>query len=146
MYGLRTLDEVLAATISQQRLNTLLLALFAATALLLAGVGVYGVLSQIVAARVREIGVRMALGARAAQIVAAVVAQAAAMAAAGGAAGVAASFALARFMSAFVFGVSIHDPLTFAVAVLILPLVAALAALVPARRAASIDPMQALRE
>jgi len=146
VYGLRTLDEVMAATISQQRLNTLLLALFAATALLLAGVGVYGVLSQIVAARVREIGVRMALGARAAQIVAAVVAQAAAMAAAGGAAGVAASFALARFMSAFVFGISIHDPLTFAVAVIILPLVAALAALVPARRAASIDPIQALRE
>ena len=146
MYAVRTLEETLSRTISQQRLNALLLALFAATALLLAGVGVYGVLSQLVAARVREIGVRMALGARAVQIVAPLVAQAGAMAAVGGAAGVAASLALARFMSALVFGISARDPLTFAAVVLVLPLVAAIAALVPARRAASIDPMQALRE
>ena len=146
MYSLRSLDETLSRTVSQQRLNTLLLALFAATALLLAGVGVYGVLAQLVAARVREIGVRMALGARGLQIVAPVVAQAAAMAGIGGAIGVAASLALARFMSALVFGISPRDPVTFAAVVIALPLAAAVAALVPARRAASIDPMQALRE
>jgi putative ABC transport system permease protein len=146
MYAARTLDETLAATVSPQRLNTLLLGLFAVTALMLAGVGVYGVLAQLVAARVREIGVRMALGARGAQIVAPVVAQAVAMAAAGGAIGVAASLALARFMSALVFGISPRDPLTFGGVVVVLPLVAAAAALVPARRAAAIDPMVALRE
>ncbi|PYR39996.1 MAG: hypothetical protein DMF93_12295 [Acidobacteria bacterium] len=146
MYAERSLDETLSRTVSPQRLNTLLLALFAASALLLAGVGVYGVLAQLVAARVREIGVRMALGARGLQIVAPVVAQAAAMAGIGGAIGVAASLALARFMSALVFGISPRDPVTFAAVVIALPLAAAVAALVPARRAASIDPMQALRE
>jgi putative ABC transport system permease protein len=146
MYAVRSLDETLSRTVSQQRLNALLLALFAGTALLLAGVGVYGVLAQLVAARAREIAVRMALGARGLQIVAPVVAQAAAMAAVGGAIGVAASLALARFMSALVFGISPRDPVTFAAVAVVLPLAAAAAALVPARRAASIDPIAALRE
>jgi len=146
IFAVRSLDETLSRTVSQQRLNTLLLALFAGTALLLAGVGVYGVLAQLVAARVRETGVRMALGARGLQIVAPVVAEAAAMAAVGGAIGVAGSLALARFMSALVFGISPRDPVTFAAVAIVLPLAAAAAALVPARRAATIDPMAALRE
>jgi ABC-type antimicrobial peptide transport system permease subunit len=104
------------------------------------------VLSQLVTARRREFGVRMALGARASQILASITGQAALVTSVGIAIGIAASFALARFMTALVFGVTPHDPMTFAVVPLLLAAVAATAALVPGLRAARVDPMRALRE
>jgi len=119
---------------------------FAATALLLAAIGLYGVLSQFVAARRREIGVRVALGARTAHILSTIVWQAALVTAAGIAAGVAGALALARSMATLVFGVSTRDPLTFVAVPLVLAIVAAIATVVPARRAARVDPMLALRD
>jgi predicted permease len=146
VYGVHALDEVFADAISERRLNTALLTLFAATTLLLAAMGLYGVLSQLVAARRREIGVRMALGARASQILGSVVGQAATVTGAGIAAGLAGAFVLARFMTTLVFGISARDPLTFALAPVVLSVVAGVAAFVPARRAATTDPMQVLRQ
>jgi putative ABC transport system permease protein len=130
---------------AQQRLNTVLLSLFAATALLVAALGVYGVLSQLVAGQQRDIGVRLALGARGSQILAAIFARAGAMTAAGTAAGVAAAAALSRLMTALLFDTSAHDPLTFVLVPLMLAVVAGVAAWIPARRAVGIAPAQALR-
>jgi predicted lysophospholipase L1 biosynthesis ABC-type transport system permease subunit len=146
LYAARPLSDTLTRSVSEQRLTAILLVLFAATALLLAGMGLSGVLSQLVAARRREIGVRIALGARTAQILASVVGQAAAVAGAGIVAGVAGALVLARFMTTLVFGIATHDPLTFAVVPLVLAAVAAVAALFPAHRAATTDPMAALRD
>jgi putative ABC transport system permease protein len=103
-------------------------------------------LSQLVSSRRREFGVRMALGARPAHILGSVMTQAATVAGVGLAAGLAAAVALARFMATLVFGISPRDPLAFAAAPLVLAAVAAVAAFVPARRAASVDPMDAIRE
>jgi putative ABC transport system permease protein len=146
MYAVRPLAETLNESLSQPRLNTILLVFFAATALLLAAIGLYGVLSQFVAARRREIGVRVALGARTAHILSTIVGQAALVTAAGIAAGVAGALALARSMATLVFGVSTRDPLTFVAVPLVLAIVAAIATVVPARRAARVDPMLALRD
>jgi ABC-type antimicrobial peptide transport system permease subunit len=103
-------------------------------------------MSQFVAARRRELGVRLALGARAGDILSTVAAPAALMTASGTAAGLAGALVLGRFMATLVFGVSTHDPLTFAIVPVVLAIVAAATTIVPARRAARIDPMQALRE
>jgi predicted permease len=146
VYAVRPLSESIANSLSQQRINTVLLVLFAVMALFLAAMGLYGVLSQLVSARRREIGVRIALGARPAQIIAAIVTRTAAVTAFGIVAGLAGAFALARFMATLVFDVSAHDPVTFASVPLLLALVAAVAALVPARRATRVDPMTSLRE
>jgi len=108
--------------------------------------GLYGVLSQLVSSRRREIGVRMALGARPAHIVSTVVAQAATVAGLGIVAGIGGALALARFMTTLVFGIPARHPLTFAIVPLLLGAVAILTALIPARRAARIDPMTSLRE
>jgi putative ABC transport system permease protein len=146
VYGTQPLTDTLAVAMSQQRLAAMLLAVFASSTLGLAAMGLYGVLSQLVTARRREIGVRIALGARAAQILASVVGQAALVTGLGIAAGVAASLVLARFMTSLVFGVTTHDPITFMFVPVALAAVAGVAAFVPARRAASVDPMRALRE
>jgi len=146
VYGVRSLTDLLSETVSDQRLTMMLLAVFAATALLLASMGLYGVLSQLVASRRREIGVRMALGASAAQVLGGIVGHAAVLTAAGVAAGLAGSLVLARVMATLVFGVTPRDPLTFAAAPVLLAAVAMAAALLPARRAASIDPIKALRD
>jgi len=143
---MRALSETLSQSTTQQWLTTLLLTLFAATALALASMGLYGVMSQLVAVRRREIGVRMALGARAGQILRSVVAQAATVTGAGIVVGLAGAFALARFMTSLIFGIPPVDPLTFAVVPALLAAVALAAAFVPARRAAAVDPMRALRE
>jgi ABC-type antimicrobial peptide transport system permease subunit len=139
------LNDLVAASTSQRRVTTILITLFASTALLLAAMGLYGVLSQLVASRTREIGVRVALGARAGQILAPVGRQAAAVTALGIAAGLAAGFALARLMRTLVFGISPHDLLSFIAVPLLLACVAAVTAYVPARRAARLDPVDALR-
>jgi ABC-type lipoprotein release transport system permease subunit len=146
VYAVRPLAEALSNSLSQQRLNTLLLVLFAAMALFLAAMGLYGVLSQLVATRRREIGVRMALGARPGQIVTSIVGQAATVTGLGMIAGLGAALALAQFMATLVFGVPTRDPVTFVIVPLLLALVATVTALVPARRAARVDPMHALRE
>ena len=146
MYAVRPLEESLSRSVAQPRLNTLLLSLFATTALLVAALGVYGVLSQLVAGQRRDIGVRLALGARGRQILAAIFARAGAMTAAGTIAGLAIAAALSRLMTTLLFGVSAHDPLTFCVAPVAVAAVAALAAAVPARHALRIAPADALRD
>jgi putative ABC transport system permease protein len=146
VYAARPLEDFLADAIAQPRLNAMLLSLFAWTTLLLAALGLYGVLSQTVASRRREIGVRMALGARPAQILVSVIVHAATVTGLGIAAGVAGAAALAQVMSSLVFGIALRDPLAFAAAPLVLAIVAAVATIVPARRAAAVDPMAALRD
>jgi putative ABC transport system permease protein len=145
IYAVQSLDDVIAESLSQPRLNTLLLGMFAATALALAAMGLYGVLAQLVAARRREIGVRIALGAAPSAIVRAIAGQAAIVTAMGIACGLAGALVLARFMSTLVFDISTRDPITFAIVPLVLLVVAAVAALVPARRASRVDPAEALR-
>jgi putative ABC transport system permease protein len=146
VYAERSLSDLVWTSLSPQRLNAILLSMFAATALLLAGLGLYGVLSQLVSARRREIGVRMALGARPSRILSDVVVQAASLTGLGMAAGLSAAYVLARFMATLVFGISVRDPLTFVLVPLALGLVTAISAIVPARRAARVDPMDVLRD
>jgi len=146
MYAVRPLVESLSRSMAQQRLNTVLLSLFAATALLVAALGVYGVLSQLVAGQRRDIGVRLALGARGRQILAALFTHVAAMITAGTIAGLAIAAAVSRLMTTLLFGISAHDPLTFVFVPLVLAAAACGAALIPARRALRVAPAEALRD
>ena len=141
-----TLNQVVSTSLAQPRFNTLLLAAFAALALLLAAVGVYGVLAYSVALRTREIGIRMALGASRADVVRLVAGHGMRLALAGAAIGLVGALTLARLMSSLLYGVTPSDPLTFLVALAGLVSVALLASYIPARRAITVDPMEALRE
>jgi putative ABC transport system permease protein len=140
-----SMEEIMGRSIASQRFNMLLVGLFAGLGLLLAGVGIYGVVSYSVAQRTNEIGIRIALGARAADVLRLVLKNGLALASAGVAIGLLGSFALTRLMKGLLFGVSATDPITFAAIALLLIGVALVAALVPARRAAKVDPMLALR-
>lgn len=141
----KSMTEVMAGSLAEQRFNMALLGLFAAVALTLAAVGIYGVMSYSVTQRTHEIGVRMALGANQKSVVALVMRQGLTLTATGVALGLAAAFGLTRVMSSLLFGVSATDPVTFAIISLLLAGVALAACFVPARRATNVDPMIALR-
>ena len=141
----RTMAEVMSASVEARRFNMLLLGIFAAVAMLLAAVGIYGVMAYAVTQRTHEIGVRIALGAKPRDVIGMVVRRGMRLTLIGAAAGLALSFALTRLMSTLLFGVGATDPLTFALVSLLLAGVAMLACYIPARRAAKVDPMIALR-
>jgi putative ABC transport system permease protein len=141
----RTMDELMAFQVSPQRVTSGLMTVFAAIALALAAIGIYGVTAYSVSQRTHEFGVRAALGASGSSIARIVVQDAGGMAGLGVAIGLAAAFGLTRLMKAILYGVSATDPLTFIAVPLVLSLVAILAALVPALRATGADPLKSLR-
>jgi putative ABC transport system permease protein len=143
--GLRSMDQLVGRAVAPQRFNMSLLALFASLGLILAAVGIYGVMAYGVSQRTHEISLRMALGAQTGAVMRLVMKQGMALAMTGVAIGLIASAALTRLMKSLLFGVSATDPLTFAGVVLLLVFVALLACYVPARRATKVDPMIALR-
>ncbi len=145
VFGLEPLDRTLFRSVSERRFAMLLVTLFGGVALLLAAVGVYGVLSYDVAQRRREIGIRLALGARPAEILGLIVGEGAMMTAAALAAGLAGALALTRFLSTLLFGVGPHDPATLALAAAVLALVALVATAWPAWRASRVDPVSVLK-
>ncbi len=140
-----TIEESRYASMASPRLTTLLLGIFAALALVIAATGVSGVIAYAVSQRTQEIGIRMALGARRAQVLAMVLKQGLLIVALGLGLGTAAAFAAGRFLVGFLFETSPSDPVTFAAVLLVLVAAALVASFLPARRAASIDPTQALR-
>ena len=141
----RTMDEILAASVAFQRFEMTLLLAFALLAALLAAVGIYGVMSYLVAQSTREIGVRMALGARPRQVLAIVLGRGMGMAGMGAGIGLVGALALSRLLSHELYGVEPADPATFAAVTALLLVVALVATFVPARRATQVDPMVALR-
>ncbi|MGE5645027.1 MAG: ABC transporter permease [Acidobacteriota bacterium] len=143
--NVRTMDQVIADRVSWRRLNMILIGSFAALALALAAVGLYGVMSYTVARRRREIGIRMALGARAADVLSAVVKEAALLAAAGIGLGAVGGLALTRMLASMLFGLEATDPGTFVAAAFTLFAVAVAASWIPAHRASGVDPTEALR-
>jgi putative ABC transport system permease protein len=142
---IRTLQGILDRSVAEPRFRTWLLGAFALTALVLAAVGVYGLISYSVAQRTREIGIRVALGARPRQVLAPVVREGLLLAGAGLAIGLAGALAAARVLARFLFGVSATDPITFAAVSAVLLAVALLASYIPSRRALRVDPAIALR-
>jgi predicted permease len=145
IYGVQTMDEVVSDSFAARRLSMILLGIFAALALVLACVGIYGVISYLVGQRTHEIGVRVALGAQPADVLRLVIGHGARMALIGVAIGTGAALALTRLMANQLFGVSARDPLTFAGVAALLMIVAVAACYMPARRAMRVDPIIALR-
>jgi putative ABC transport system permease protein len=143
---IETLDDVVARLYAPERISALVLRLFSAAALFLSTVGLYGVLAYAVGRRTREIGIRVAVGARTTNILQLVILQGLKLATVGLIIGVVAALALTRLMSSMLYGVSATDPVSLLVAILVLDVAALLACLLPALRATRIDPIAALRE
>ena len=141
----RSMSEVVSRSVSRQRFNMWLMTVFGCSALLLAAIGIYGLMAYSVEQRTQEIGIRLALGAQAGQVKNMVVRQGMILAVGGVVIGLAISFGLARFISTFLFGVNQWDPVVFAGVPTVLTLVALVAVWLPARRASQVDPMIALR-
>jgi predicted permease len=145
MYHTETLDGVISDSLAARRFSMILLGIFAALALVMSCVGIYGVIAYLVGQRTHEIGIRMALGAERRDVLRMVLGEGVKMALAGVAIGVVAAFGLTRLMAKLLFGVSAHDPLSFVGVAGLLVLVAMAACYIPARRATKVDPMVALR-
>jgi predicted permease len=145
IFGPRTLNEVIADSLATQRFSMILLNAFSAVALLLASIGLYGVVSYLVGQRTHELGVRVALGAQRSDVLRLVLNQGIKMTLAGVALGLIAAFGMTRLLAGMLFGVSATDPATFAVITMLLVVVALMASFVPALRATKVDPMTALR-
>jgi predicted permease len=145
IFGAQTMDQVVADSLSSQRFFMIVLGAFAALALVLASVGIYGVISYVVGQRTHEIGVRMALGAGRRDILRLVLGNSGRLTLMGVGVGLTAAVGLTRLMARLLYGVSASDPLTFAAVSVVLVVVSLLASYLPARRAAKVDPMEALR-
>jgi ABC-type antimicrobial peptide transport system permease subunit len=145
VFNVSTLDQYMASSVAEPKFSALLLGLFAGLALILSCIGLYGVMSYVVAQRTRELGIRMALGAQTRDVLKLVIRQGIGLTLLGSAIGVAGAVALTRMMKSWLFGVSPTDPLTFAVAALLLTIVALLSCWIPARRATKVDPITSLR-
>ena len=145
LFDIQSMAARTAVATTQARFSAVLLALFAATALALALIGIYGVMSFTVTQRTREIGIRMALGADRMQVQRLVIAEGLWLTASGTVLGVVAAFALTRVLGSLLFGVEPADPLTFISIVVLLALAAAVASWIPARRASLVEPTEALR-
>ncbi|HKV28476.1 MAG TPA: ABC transporter permease [Candidatus Acidoferrales bacterium] len=143
--NIKSMDQMIASSNAAPRFQTVLLGIFGALGLVLAVVGIYGVISYSVSQRTHEIGIRMALGAEPQQVMRLVIAQGLKLALAGVAIGIAASLALTKLMASLLFGVSATDPVTFAGVAMVLTIAALAACYIPARRAMRVDPMVALR-
>jgi putative ABC transport system permease protein len=145
VFGIRSMQEVLEVSTAQRRFNTVLITVFAGIALLLAIVGLYGVISYSFAQRTQEIGIRLALGAQASSVLRMVLWFGLKLVLSGIVIGLVASFALTRVLASLLFGVSATDPLTIVIGALFLTITALVASYIPARRATKVDPMIALR-
>jgi putative ABC transport system permease protein len=145
VFGAKTMDEYLAASVAAPRFNTTLLTIFAAVALVLTIVGLYGVMSYSVAQRTNEIGIRMALGAQTRDVLRLIVKQGFKLVLVGLAIGLLGAFPLMRLIASLLFGVTTKDPLTFVAVAGLLAVVALVACYLPARRASRVDPMVSLR-
>lgn len=145
IYNVQTMDDVVATSYAARRLTMILLTGFAALAIALACVGIYGVVSYLVGQRTQEIGIRMALGAQHRDIMVLVLGEGTRMALIGALVGIAASLLLTRLMAKQLFGISAHDPLTYASVAFLLMMVAIAACFIPARRAVRMDPVKSLR-
>jgi putative ABC transport system permease protein len=145
LYNVKTMDQVLYTATARPRFLTFLLVLFAGLAVLLAAIGIYGIMSYTVAQGTREIGIRVALGAQSRDLFQMVLGRGLRLTLIGIILGVAGAFGLTRLMSNLLFGVSATDPLTFMGVAVLLVIVALLASYIPARRATKVDPLVALR-
>jgi putative ABC transport system permease protein len=143
--NITTMSNLLAASVARTRFNFLVFSIFAAIALTLAAVGIYGVIAYSVSQRTHEIGIRLALGAQAADVLRLIIRQGMGLVLAGVGIGLAGALALTRLMKTLLFGVSATDPLTYIVITLLLAFFALLACWIPARRATKVDPLVALK-